>query len=100
MAGFLAGKVMSGKGYGIVVDILLGLAGGWLGAFLGGFLHIPSFGYFVTAFLGLNLARNFKRYLVMMNAFGKTQWFCGLRRTRLLTFVCIKHKPWFSLIIY
>ena len=52
MAGFLAGKVMSGKGYGIVVDILLGLAGGWLGAFLGGFLHIPSFGYFVTAFLG------------------------------------------------
>jgi uncharacterized membrane protein YeaQ/YmgE (transglycosylase-associated protein family) len=52
LAGFLAGKVMRGEGYGIVVDILLGLVGGAVGGWLGGLLGIPNFGYFVTAFLG------------------------------------------------
>jgi uncharacterized membrane protein YeaQ/YmgE (transglycosylase-associated protein family) len=51
-AGFLAGKVMRGEGYGILIDILLGLAGGWIGGWIGGILHIPYFGYFITAFLG------------------------------------------------
>ena len=34
VAGWLAGKFMSGKGYGIVVDVLLGLAGGLLGSWI------------------------------------------------------------------
>ena len=34
VAGFLAGKVMKGSGYGIVGDIIVGL----IGAFLGGLL--------------------------------------------------------------
>jgi uncharacterized membrane protein YeaQ/YmgE (transglycosylase-associated protein family) len=52
LAGFLAGKVMRGQGYGVIVDILLGLAGGLVGSFIAGLLHIPPFGYFITAFLG------------------------------------------------
>jgi len=54
LAGFLAGKVMRGEGYGFIVDILLGLAGGWVGGWvleLVG-LHIPVWSYFITAFLG------------------------------------------------
>lgn len=54
IAGFLAGKVMRGEGYGIIVDILLGLAGGWFGGWLLGVfgLSIPTWSYFITAFLG------------------------------------------------
>jgi uncharacterized membrane protein YeaQ/YmgE (transglycosylase-associated protein family) len=52
LAGYLAGKVMRGEGYGIFVDILLGLAGGLVGSLIAGLLGIPSFGYFVTSFLG------------------------------------------------
>ena len=52
LAGFLAGKVMRGEGYGILIDILLGLAGGWFGSWIGGILHVPYFGYFITAFIG------------------------------------------------
>ena len=55
VAGFLAGKVMSGGGYGVLVDIILGIAGGWLGGWLGEKLGIHlggSIGYLVTAFVG------------------------------------------------
>ena len=54
LAGFLAGKVMRGEGYGVIVDILLGLVGGWVGSWLLGLvgLHIPAWSYFITAFLG------------------------------------------------
>ena len=41
IAGWLAGKVMSGAGYGLIGDIVTGL----VGALVGGFL----FGQFVTA---------------------------------------------------
>ena len=34
IAGWLAGQVMRGGGYGIIVDILLGLVGGVLGGWL------------------------------------------------------------------
>jgi uncharacterized membrane protein YeaQ/YmgE (transglycosylase-associated protein family) len=55
VAGFLAGKVMSGNGYGIFVDVILGIVGGWFGGWLGEKLGIHlggSFGYLVTAFVG------------------------------------------------
>jgi uncharacterized membrane protein YeaQ/YmgE (transglycosylase-associated protein family) len=45
IAGFLAGRVMSGGGYGVVGDLAVGLAG----ALIGGFL----FGQFVTGTPGL-----------------------------------------------
>lgn len=40
VAGMLAGKVMSGHGYGVVMDIVLGI----VGAFVGGFIVHALFG--------------------------------------------------------
>ncbi len=40
IAGWLAGKIMSGHGYGILWDIVLGI----VGSFLGGFLFTLIFG--------------------------------------------------------
>ena len=40
IAGWLAGQVMKGGGYGILVDILLGLVGGVVGGWLFGALGI------------------------------------------------------------
>jgi uncharacterized membrane protein YeaQ/YmgE (transglycosylase-associated protein family) len=55
IAGWLAGTIVRGKGYGIIVDILLGLAGAWLGGWLGKQLNIHfagNIGYFITALAG------------------------------------------------
>ncbi len=40
IAGWLAGQVMSGSGYGVIGDILIGIAG----ALVGGFLATALFG--------------------------------------------------------
>ena len=40
VAGWLAGQVMKGGGYGIIVDIILGILGGVLGGWLFGVLGI------------------------------------------------------------
>jgi len=56
IAGWLAGQVMKGGGYGIIVDILLGLVGGVIGGWLFGALGIlPSgslLGSIIVAFVG------------------------------------------------
>lgn len=55
LAGFLAGKIMSGSGYGILMDLCLGLVGGIVGAFALGILglHFPGLiGGVITSTLG------------------------------------------------
>jgi len=56
IAGWLAGQVMKGGGYGILIDILLGLVGGVIGGWLFGALGIfPGggvIGSIVVAFVG------------------------------------------------
>jgi len=54
LAGFLAGKIMRGAGYGILADILLGVVGGWVGQWVGTHvLHVYfQYHYFITALLG------------------------------------------------
>jgi uncharacterized membrane protein YeaQ/YmgE (transglycosylase-associated protein family) len=56
IAGWLAGKVMKGGGYGIVVDIILGILGGILGGWLFGMLGISAgggiIGGIIVAFIG------------------------------------------------
>jgi uncharacterized membrane protein YeaQ/YmgE (transglycosylase-associated protein family) len=55
VAGFLAGKVMKGSGYGIIGDLIVGLIGAFLGGFLfGSFIHTDYalIGSIVVAFLG------------------------------------------------
>jgi len=55
IAGFLAGKVMKGSGYGLVGDIVVGLVGAFLGGILfGSFVHADYalVGSIVVAFVG------------------------------------------------
>jgi len=56
IAGWLAGQVMKGGGYGVLVDIILGLLGGLLGGWLFGQLGIWSgggmIGSIIVAFIG------------------------------------------------
>lgn len=56
VAGFLAGKLMKGKGFGIFINLLVGVAGALLGGWLFAQLGL-SFGggvlvSLITAFLG------------------------------------------------
>jgi len=41
IAGWLAGKIMKGSGYGALMDILLGIGGGLIGRFI-----LGSFGFY------------------------------------------------------
>jgi uncharacterized membrane protein YeaQ/YmgE (transglycosylase-associated protein family) len=56
IAGWLAGQVMKGGGYGVVVDIILGLVGGVVGGWIFGLLGIGSgggmIGSIIVAFVG------------------------------------------------
>jgi uncharacterized membrane protein YeaQ/YmgE (transglycosylase-associated protein family) len=56
IAGWLAGKVMKGGGYGVIVDIILGILGGILGGWIFGMLGIwPGggiIGSLIVAFIG------------------------------------------------
>jgi uncharacterized membrane protein YeaQ/YmgE (transglycosylase-associated protein family) len=56
IAGWLAGVVMKGGGYGILVDIILGILGGILGGWIFGALGIwqggGMIGSIIVAFIG------------------------------------------------
>jgi uncharacterized membrane protein YeaQ/YmgE (transglycosylase-associated protein family) len=56
VAGWLAGQLMKGGGYGVVVDIILGLLGGVVGGWLFGLLGFSSgggmIGSIIVAFIG------------------------------------------------
>ena len=44
IAGWLAGQVMKGGGYGVIVDIILGILGGLVGGWLFGLLQFHATG--------------------------------------------------------
>jgi uncharacterized membrane protein YeaQ/YmgE (transglycosylase-associated protein family) len=55
LAGWLAGVVMKGSGYGLVGDLIIGLIGALIGGFLAGFFITGSVGLIgsiVVAFIG------------------------------------------------
>jgi uncharacterized membrane protein YeaQ/YmgE (transglycosylase-associated protein family) len=56
IAGWLAGKVMRGGGYGVIGDMIVGvigaLIGGWLFGVLGIGLGMGLLGSIITAFIG------------------------------------------------
>jgi uncharacterized membrane protein YeaQ/YmgE (transglycosylase-associated protein family) len=41
IAGWLAGKIMKGSGYGLIGDLVIGIIGGFIGNWLWGVLHLP-----------------------------------------------------------
>jgi uncharacterized membrane protein YeaQ/YmgE (transglycosylase-associated protein family) len=44
LAGFLAGKIMRGKGYGVLMDLVLGLVGAIIGGLVFGLLGLHAYG--------------------------------------------------------
>jgi uncharacterized membrane protein YeaQ/YmgE (transglycosylase-associated protein family) len=46
IAGWLAGNIMKGSGYGLFGDIIVGIIGGYIGSWLWGFFHLPLIGNF------------------------------------------------------
>ena len=44
LAGFLAGKIMRGKGYGVLMDLVLGLVGSLLGGLVFGLVGLYAYG--------------------------------------------------------
>ena len=68
IAGWLAGVVMKGRGFGLLGDVVIGIVGAFLGSFLLGLLGVAFYGLFgvlLTAFIGavvlLLLARLIKK---------------------------------------
>ncbi len=69
IAGWLAGQVMKGGGYGVAVDMILGLVGGVLGGWIFGRLGISAGGgmigsiivAFVAAVILVGITRLLKR---------------------------------------
>ncbi len=45
IAGWLTGKIMRGAGYGIIVDLILGLVGAVIGGWIFGLLGITALGF-------------------------------------------------------
>lgn len=55
VAGWLAGVVMKGGGYGVIADVIVGLIGALIGGFVFGFLvhgDVGFWGSMVVAFIG------------------------------------------------
>ena len=53
-AGFLTGKIMRGGGFGVIINLILGIAGGVLGGWVFGLLGIAASGIIglITATVG------------------------------------------------
>ncbi len=55
LAGFLAGRIMKGKGFGLLGDLIVGVVGSFIGVWLFGQLHISSsgiLGLLIAAIIG------------------------------------------------
>ena len=53
IAGWLAGKIMKGGGYGVVMDIVLGIVGAVVGGWLVGILGIHAGGFLSTILVAI-----------------------------------------------
>ena len=56
VSGFLAGKIMRGSGFGLIVNLLVGIAGAIIGGWVFGFLNISIgsglIGSLITSLIG------------------------------------------------
>ncbi len=46
IAGWLAGQIMRGSGYGLIGDLIVGIIGAFIGNWLWEVLHLPALGNF------------------------------------------------------
>jgi len=50
IAGWLAGQIMKGSGYGLIGDLIVGVIGAFIGGWLWRVLHLPGLGpWWLTA---------------------------------------------------
>jgi len=47
IAGWLAGKVVEGAGFGLIIDIIVGIVGAFIGGWLAGVLRVDIGGGFI-----------------------------------------------------
>ena len=67
VAGFLAGKVVSGHGFGVLMDMVVGVIGAFLGGFIAGLMGIGATNIImqiIVAFVGAVIL------LVILRAIG------------------------------
>jgi uncharacterized membrane protein YeaQ/YmgE (transglycosylase-associated protein family) len=56
IAGWLAGQIMKGGGYGLVGDIVVGIIGALIGGWLWGVLRLPGIGpWWLTAIISATI---------------------------------------------
>jgi uncharacterized membrane protein YeaQ/YmgE (transglycosylase-associated protein family) len=56
IAGWLAGQIMKGGGYGVIGDIVVGVIGAFIGSWLWSVLRLPSLGpWLVTAIIAATI---------------------------------------------
>ena len=56
IAGWLAGQIMKGTGFGLIGDIILGIVGSFVGNWLWGELHLPPIGpWWLTAIISATI---------------------------------------------
>ncbi len=71
VVGWLTGKVLKGEGYGVVMDLILGLVGALVGGFVFGLIFKDTYGLLgsiVVAFVGACLVIAALRLLAARNA--------------------------------
>ena len=65
--GWLAGRIVRGRGFGIISDIVIGIVGAMLGGWMGGVLGFyasSSFGAFLLALIGAVVLVGLTRFVV------------------------------------
>ena len=56
IAGWLAGQIMKGSGFGIIGDLIVGIIGAFIGGWLWVTLHLPSIGpWWLTAIVSATI---------------------------------------------
>lgn len=53
VAGFLAGKIMKGSGFGLLGDLVVGIVGAWIGSWVFGMLGIFAGGIIGTIIMAV-----------------------------------------------
>ena len=51
LAGWLAGKIVEGAGFGLIIDIVVGIVGAVIGGYLAGVLHLEIGGGLISSII-------------------------------------------------
>ena len=67
IAGWLAGQIMKGSGYGLIGDLVVGIIGAFIGGWLWATLHLPVLGvWWLTAIVSAVVGACILLYLLRL----------------------------------